>query len=80
LKDSGNKLPQELSLDEAMNTWRGRLRFRTYNPGKLVKDGILVRMVYEATTGYIENMEMYTTEGKKLEETTFSVLESYFDL
>lgn len=37
-------------------------------------------MVYEATTGYIENMEMYTTEGKKLEETTFSVLESYFDL
>jgi hypothetical protein len=74
------KPPQKLSLDEAMITWRGRLRFRTYNPGKLVKYGILVRMVCEATTGYIGNMEMYTTESKKLEGTTFSVLESYLDL
>jgi hypothetical protein len=30
------KPPQELSFDEAMIPWRGRLRFRTYNPGKLV--------------------------------------------
>jgi hypothetical protein len=26
---------QELSLDEGMIPWRGRLRFRTYNPGKI---------------------------------------------
>ena len=25
---------QELSLDEVMISWRGRLSFRTYNPGK----------------------------------------------
>ena len=30
---------QELSLDEAMIPWRGRLKFRTYNPGKTTKYG-----------------------------------------
>jgi hypothetical protein len=74
------KPPQELSLDKAMIPWRGRLRFRTDNPGKLVKCGILVRMVCEATTGYIHNMEIYTAEGRKLEEITFSVLELCLDL
>jgi hypothetical protein len=54
------KPTRELSLDEAMITWQGRLRFRMYNPGKLVKYGILVSMVYEATTGCIGNMEIYT--------------------
>jgi hypothetical protein len=71
------KPPQELSLDEAMITWSGRLRFRTYNPGKLVKYGILLRTVCGATTGY---MEIYTAEGKKLEVSTFSVLEPHLEL
>ena len=62
------KLAQELSLDEAMIPWRSRLRIRTYNPGKLIKYGILVRMVSEATTGYICNMEIYAAGGKKLED------------
>jgi hypothetical protein len=63
-----------------MVPWRGRLRFRTYNPGKLVKYGILVRMVREANTGYIGSMEIYTTEVNKLEEPIFSVLEPYLGL
>jgi hypothetical protein len=50
---------QELSLDEAMIPWRGRLRFRTYNPGNITKYGVLVRMVCEAVLGYICNMEIY---------------------
>jgi hypothetical protein len=61
--------PQELSLDEAMIPWRGRLGFRTYNPSKLV-----------LKTGYTDNMEICTEEGKKLEEPIFSVLEPYHDL
>jgi hypothetical protein len=74
------KPPQELSLDEAKTPWSGRLRFRMYNPRKVVKFVILVHMVREATTGYFGNMELYTAEGKKLEETIFSVLETYIDL
>ncbi|KAF8773055.1 hypothetical protein HNY73_015750 [Argiope bruennichi] len=38
---------QQLSLDEAMIPWRGRLKFKTYNPAKITKYGILVRMVCE---------------------------------
>jgi hypothetical protein len=37
-------------------------------------------MVCEGTAGYTGNMEIYTAEGKKLEETIFSVLEPYLNL
>jgi len=60
---------QEVSLDESMIPWRGRLKFRTYNPGKITKYGVLVRMVCEAVSGYIGNMEIYSAERKKLEDT-----------
>jgi hypothetical protein len=63
-----------------MIPWRGPLRLRTYNPGKLVKHGILVHTVCEATTGYIGNMKIYTAEVEKLEETIFSLLETYLHL
>ena len=60
-----------------MIKWRGQLRFKTYNPRKLTKYGILVRMVSESETGYICNFEIYTGEGKKLQETVLSVLQPY---
>ena len=62
------------SLDEAMIPWPGRLKFRTYNPGKITKYGVLARMVCEAVSGYICNMEIYSAEGKKLEDTVLSLL------
>ncbi|PNF23122.1 hypothetical protein B7P43_G06682, partial [Cryptotermes secundus] len=70
---------QQLSLDESVIPWRGRLRMRTYNPGKLTKYGLLVCVVTESTSGYIGNLEIYSGEGKKLQETILSVLEPYLD-
>ena len=67
---------QELSLDEAMIPWWGHLKFRTYNPGKITKYGVLVRMVCEAVSSYICNMEIYWAERKKLEDTVLSVLDT----
>ena len=64
---------QELSLDEAMIPWPGRLKFRTYNPGKITKYGVLVRMVCVTVWGYICNMEIYSAEGKKLEDKVLSL-------
>jgi len=49
------------------------MKFRTYNPGKITKYGVLVRMVCEAVPGYICNMEIYSAEGKKLEDTVLSL-------
>ena len=56
-----------------MIPWRVSLKFRTYNPGKITKYGVLVRMVCEAVLGYICNMEIYSVEGKKLEDTVLSL-------
>jgi hypothetical protein len=67
---------QELSLDEGMIIWRGYLRFQTCNPAKLTKYGVSVRMLCEAKTGCISNMEIYTAQGKKLNDTVMSVLEN----
>ena len=70
---------QELSLDEAMIPWRGRLKLRTYNSGKITKYGVLVRMVCETVSGYICSMEVYSAEGKKLEDTVLSLLDRNLD-
>lgn len=56
---------RELSLDEGIIPWLGTLSLRTYNPAKLVKYGILVRMVCEATSRYICNFKIYSgTAGR----------------
>jgi hypothetical protein len=52
----------------------GHLKFRTYNPGKITKYGVLVRMLCEAVSGYVYNMEMYSAEGKK-GDTVLSILD-----
>jgi hypothetical protein len=49
-----NYIPnREISLDECMLGWRGRLRVYVYNPSKITKYGILVWVVCESSTGYI---------------------------
>jgi hypothetical protein len=55
---------EQLSM-EAVIPWRGRLRMQTNNPGKHL--------------GYIGNLDIYSDEGKRLQETIVSVLEPYLD-
>ena len=56
------------------------MNIRVYNAGKITKYELLVRMVCEATSGYICNLEVYTTEGKNLIQTITLVLEPYIKL
>jgi hypothetical protein len=70
------RVVEQLSIDEAVIPW---LCMGTYKPGKLTKYGILVRVVTESTSGYIGNLEIYSGEGKKLQEIVVSVLEPYLD-
>jgi len=62
-----------------MIPWRGRLRIQTDNRRKLIKYGLLVRVVTESTSGYILNLEFCAGEGKKLQETIFTLLEPYLE-
>ncbi|XP_076302331.1 uncharacterized protein LOC143220596 [Lasioglossum baleicum] len=66
---------QQLSLDECIIPWRGRLSIKTYNTAKITKYGISVRAVSEACAGYLCNICVYTANGKKLEDTVLSVIE-----
>jgi hypothetical protein len=50
----------------------GVLRFQIYNPGKITKYGALFRMLCEAKTQHISNMEIYTAQGKKLNDSHVS--------
>jgi hypothetical protein len=57
--------------------WWGHLRFHVYNPGKITKCGILVRMVCESMSGYICNMQIYDGKCGPLTETVSLLLEPY---
>lgn len=76
---------KELSLDESLLLWRGRLMFRVYNQRKSAKYGILF---YELTTsdGYVLNIEIYQgndpqqqQEGKKTEKIVLRLMDPYLD-
>ena len=38
-------LGQNISIDAGMIPWRGRLKFKVYNPSKITKYAILIRML-----------------------------------
>jgi len=70
-----NYIPdREISLDEGMLGWRGRLQFRVYNPSKIIKYGILVQTVCGSSTGYIRNLQIYDGKCGTLTETVGFVL------
>lgn len=71
---------QQLSLDEGIVPWRGRLFFRVYKAGKIIKYGVLEQMVCESNTDYICNFEIYCSQGKRLFETMQIVLSLFANL
>jgi hypothetical protein len=46
-----------------------------YNPTKITKYGVLVRMVCEALSGYVCNMDIHAAEWKKLEDIVLPLLD-----
>ncbi|KAK7095512.1 hypothetical protein V1264_006908 [Littorina saxatilis] len=54
---------QELSVDESMIPWRGRLSFRMFIPSKPTRYGIKMYCCCEADTGFVCRMQVYTGAG-----------------
>ena len=54
---------KELSLDESMCPFKGRVHFKCYNPKKPNRFHIKLFMVSELSTGYICGFEVYTGEA-----------------
>ena len=58
--------PRDISIDEGMVKFKGRLGFVQYMPQKPTKRGVKVWMAAGAHTGYVHNFEVYT--GKNSNE------------
>ena len=50
---------QYLTIDEKLESFRGRCQFRQYMPNKPAKYGIKVQALVDARTHYLVNMEVY---------------------
>lgn len=51
---------QNISIDEMMISWKGRLSFKQYLPKKPTKWGIKAWVLSESSTGYVNNFDIYT--------------------
>lgn len=56
---------QNISIDESLFSWKGRLGFRQYVPSKRSRYGIKIYKLSESLSGYIWNFLVYT--GKETE-------------
>ena len=57
-----------LSLDEGCCPWKGRLRFRCYNPSKPAKFHIKLFQIAEAESGYVVAFDVYTGKNSCVQE------------
>ena len=61
-------LHQQVTIDEAMIPFKGRLSFKQYMKAKPTKWGIKVFVLSDATNGYVYRLQIYT--GKDMESKT----------
>jgi hypothetical protein len=69
---------RDLSLDESMVPWRGRLGFRQYTKGKHHRYGIKLHMLTEAK-GLALQVLVYQVSGKGHEKVVKKLMENHFD-
>ncbi len=54
---------ENISVDEGCCPWKGRLRFRQYNPRKPAKFHVKLFQVLDPATGYVLHFSVYTGKG-----------------
>ncbi|KAF7697569.1 PiggyBac transposable element-derived protein 4 [Cucumispora dikerogammari] len=69
---------RDLSIDEGICSWKGKLRFKTYNPQKPDKYGIKLYMLCDSKTGYTLKFTL-CSGGKTINETVLDLLDNYFE-
>ena len=68
--DSQYNTHGELTIDEAMIKFKGRLGFKQYIKNKPTKWGIKVFVLSDATTGYVRRFQIYTGSASAIDEHT----------
>ena len=67
---------QNLSLDEGIMPYKGRLSIKTYNPMKPDKYGVKFYFLCEAVSGYVRNFFVYRGTHQSLHDIVFGLLGS----
>lgn len=67
---------RQIAIDEAMLKWKGRLRFKVHMKFKPDKYGIKSYVLAESSSGYVWNFEIYSGEGKTINQTVFNLLDN----
>ena len=63
------ELPRDVSLDEGMVPFKGRLGFKQYHKDKPCKWGIKVWMLCDSASGYLFNFEVYMGKNADSQQT-----------
>ena len=56
---------QNISIDETLSHWRGRVSFRQYIPSKRTRYGIKAHVLAESGTGYVYDHRIYIGEEQQ---------------
>ena len=65
----------DMTIDESMVEFKGRLQFRQYMPAKLTKWGLKILTLAESSSGYIHQFQVYTgREGQQEKRLTQRVV------
>nr|XP_039258488.1 piggyBac transposable element-derived protein 4-like [Styela clava] len=59
---------KNISIDESMIPFKGKLSFRQFIPSKRVRFGIKVWVLAESKTGYVSKFQVYTGRDQRVQE------------
>ena len=68
---------QNLSIDEGMLAFKGRLVFKCYSPMKPIKYGIKLYILAESDTGFVSNFQIYSGTGSTTSEIVTGLLDNF---
>jgi hypothetical protein len=70
---------EEVTVDEGMCPFRGRVSFRVYMPQKPNKYGMKLFILAESRTGYIWNFDVYHEKDPELDNSAAGVVKRLLD-
>lgn len=72
---------QELCLDETVIPWRGFNTVRKYTHSKPSKNGLVIQMLCESSTGYVSNFQMNCEKPQnEISDSIFTILKPFVGL
>lgn len=73
---SSYQVAEDITIDEGMCAYRGRLYFKQYMPQKPSRYGIKLYILSESKTGYVWNFDIFCGQANAITEVVMNLLDS----